>query len=128
MRGCATWSVCREWWQWWWPCCFPRLHGTSLGSFDILSGYGLTQQAGVMVHNSAGTDLIDANIPWAALTWMQVHQGLSRYGTRSVRKLDLPLTQHIRIRGSSRPDGRGDVFVLDVGVDADGGRLRWAPR
>jgi hypothetical protein len=48
--------------------------------------------------------------------------------SRSVRKLDLPLTQHIRIRGSSRPDGRGDVFVLDVGVDADGGRLRWAPR
>jgi hypothetical protein len=50
-------------------------HGTSLGPFDLLSRYGLTQHAGVAVNNGQATDQIAEMIPWSALAWTQVHQG-----------------------------------------------------
>jgi hypothetical protein len=50
-------------------------HGTSLGPFDLLSRYGLSQHAGVTVNNGQATDQIAEMIPWSALAWTQVHQG-----------------------------------------------------
>ncbi|MGA2522484.1 MAG: hypothetical protein ABSG81_16885, partial [Acidimicrobiales bacterium] len=52
------------------------VHGASLGSFDLLSRYGLTQQTGVAVHNAQTTDQIAEMIPWTAVAWTQVHHGL----------------------------------------------------
>jgi len=51
------------------------VHGSSLGSFDLLSRFGLTQQAGVVVHNGQATDQISEMIPWTSLAWTQVHHG-----------------------------------------------------
>ena len=51
------------------------LHGASLGPFDLLSRYGLSQHSGVRVHNSQTTDLIAQMIPWTSLAWTQVHHG-----------------------------------------------------
>jgi hypothetical protein len=51
------------------------LHGGSLGSFDLLSRYGVTKQSGVTVHNAQTTDLISQMIPWTSLAWTQVHAG-----------------------------------------------------
>ena len=51
------------------------LHGASLGPFDLLSRYGVSQHSGVSVHNSQTTDLISEMIPWTSLAWTQVHHG-----------------------------------------------------
>ena len=51
------------------------VHGLSLGPFDYLSKFGLTQQAGVVVHSSSTADQINEFIPWSTLVWTQVHQG-----------------------------------------------------
>ncbi len=51
------------------------LHGASLGPFDLLSRYGVSQRSGVSVHNSQTTDLIAQMIPWTSLAWTQVHHG-----------------------------------------------------
>jgi hypothetical protein len=51
------------------------LHGASLGPFDLLSRYGVSQRSGVRVHNSQTTDLIAQMIPWTSLAWTQVHHG-----------------------------------------------------
>ena len=51
------------------------VHGSSFGSFDLLSRFGLTQQPGVAVHNGQATDQITEMIPWTSLAWTQVHHG-----------------------------------------------------
>ena len=51
------------------------IHGSSLGPFDLLLRYGLTQHAGVSVRNSQTTDQITEMIPWTVLNWTQVHHG-----------------------------------------------------
>jgi hypothetical protein len=51
------------------------LHGSYLGSYDILSQYGLTTHSGVVVHNAAVGDQSAEVIPWITLAWTQVHQG-----------------------------------------------------
>ena len=51
------------------------LHGTHLGPFDILSTYGVTKQPGVIVHNDAVNDQIDAIMPWTTLAWNEIHHG-----------------------------------------------------
>jgi hypothetical protein len=48
--------------------------GGSLGSYDILSQFGLTVGPGP-VHNALLNDPIDQMIPWATLAWTQVHDG-----------------------------------------------------
>ena len=54
----------------------PALHhGLSLGEYDWLSGYGLLQQHGVLVHNGFAGDQINEMIPWTTLAWTQVHHG-----------------------------------------------------
>ena len=50
-------------------------HGTSLGPFDLLARYGLSQQPGVVAHNAQATDQIAEMIPWTSLAWTQVHHG-----------------------------------------------------
>ncbi len=51
------------------------VHGSSLGEFDVLSKYGLTKHAGIVVHDPLNADQIDEMIPWAKLAWTQVHHG-----------------------------------------------------
>ena len=50
-------------------------HGSSLGPFDLLARYGLSQQPGVVAHNAQATDQIAEMIPWTTLAWTQVHHG-----------------------------------------------------
>jgi len=55
---------------------WPALRsGVSLGPFDLLSQFGLTHQAGVVVHNSVQADQIRQFVPWTGLAWHQVHNG-----------------------------------------------------
>jgi len=50
-------------------------HGMSLGSSDWLSQFGLSKHAGVVVHNRQAFDQVTEMIPWASLSWTQVHHG-----------------------------------------------------
>ncbi|MBW4030581.1 MAG: YfhO family protein [Acidobacteria bacterium] len=50
-------------------------HGRSLGPYDILSQFGLTNNPHVVVHNIVNSDEIEEFIPWQALAWLQVHAG-----------------------------------------------------
>ena len=55
---------------------WPALRaGVSLGPFDLLAGYGLTHQVGVVAHNAVQADQIRQFIPWTDLAWHQVHAG-----------------------------------------------------
>lgn len=49
--------------------------GVSLGPFDLLSHAGLTQRAGVRVHNAIDEDQILQFVSWSTLAWRQVHSG-----------------------------------------------------
>ncbi|MGD0381781.1 MAG: YfhO family protein [Acidimicrobiales bacterium] len=51
-------------------------HGASLGSSDWLSQFGLSKQLGVVVHDHQAFDQATEMIPWASLSWTQVHHGL----------------------------------------------------
>jgi hypothetical protein len=51
------------------------LHGASLGSLDILESWTLTGIKGVQAHDPISGDQVQAFIPWAAMSWKQVHQG-----------------------------------------------------
>jgi hypothetical protein len=50
-------------------------HGASLGPFDQLSRYGLSQRPGTVVHYRGPGDQIEMLIPWTSLAWTQVHHG-----------------------------------------------------
>ncbi len=49
--------------------------GTSFGSYDVLSQFGVLRQHGVVIHNLQAGDQSDQIIPWTTLAWTQVHQG-----------------------------------------------------
>jgi hypothetical protein len=51
------------------------VHGSYLGSYDLMSLHGLTARPGVVVHNATNEDEINQVIPWISLAWMQVHHG-----------------------------------------------------
>ena len=51
------------------------VHGKSLGPYDVLSQFGLTNNPHVAVHNLVNSDEIEEFIPWQALAWLQVHAG-----------------------------------------------------
>lgn len=51
------------------------LHGSHIGTYDILSQLGLSKQHGIIVHDPGNGDQIDSMIPWSALAWTQVHHG-----------------------------------------------------
>ncbi len=50
-------------------------HGSSFGSYDVLSQFGVLRQPGIVVHNVQAGDQADQIIPWSMLAWTQVHQG-----------------------------------------------------
>jgi hypothetical protein len=50
-------------------------HGSSFGSYDILSQFGVLRQHGVVIHNLQAGDQSDQIIPWTTLAWTQVHHG-----------------------------------------------------
>ena len=49
--------------------------GSYLGSYDILTRYGLTSDPHGFIHNAAVGDQSYEVIPWITLAWNQVHQG-----------------------------------------------------
>ena len=51
------------------------MHGSSLGSFDVLSSYGLTTHTGVIPYDALSGDQVTEIVPWITLAWTQVHQG-----------------------------------------------------
>jgi hypothetical protein len=51
------------------------VHGTHIGTYDLLAQHGLSSKAGVVPHNYVNNDQIDEMIPWSDLVWTQVHQG-----------------------------------------------------
>ena len=52
------------------------LHGSMIGSYDLLAKRGLTSQAGVsVIGNYSNSDPINQMIPWTSVAWTQVHHG-----------------------------------------------------
>ncbi len=51
------------------------LHGTKLGSYDLLTHFGLGTVPGAQIFNVASSDQIQQDAPWTALAWQQVHHG-----------------------------------------------------
>ena len=50
-------------------------HGSGFGSYDLLDQFGVLRRHGIVVHNIQAGDQSDSIIPWAALSWTQVHHG-----------------------------------------------------
>lgn len=50
------------------------MHGNSIGPYDMLSKFGLSEKSGVLIHNKLA-DQILLFIPWTVLNWTQVHHG-----------------------------------------------------
>src|SRR3984957_9592765 len=51
------------------------LHGTKLGSYDLLSVFGLGVRPGAHVHNVVSSDQIQQFLPWTDIAWKSVHHG-----------------------------------------------------
>ncbi len=51
-------------------------HGTSLGTYDVLSVHGLSARPSGAAHYTGPSDQIQMLIPWTSLAWTQVHHGL----------------------------------------------------
>jgi hypothetical protein len=53
------------------------VRGSMIGTYDLLSGKGITARPGVVVHGSyINTDPVLQMIPWTQLNWTQVHHGM----------------------------------------------------
>ena len=86
-------------------------HGLSLGEYDWLSGYGMLQQHGVLVHNGFAGDQINEMIPWTSLAWTQVHHGqLPLWNPYSA--LGMPLAFNWQSAVFSLPNLIGYLFPL----------------
>jgi hypothetical protein len=86
-------------------------HGSSFGSYDVLSQFGVLRQPGVVVHNLQAGDQSDQIIPWATLAWTQVHHGQlplwNPYGA-----LGMPLAFNWQTAAFSVPSLVGYLFPL----------------
>jgi Bacterial membrane protein YfhO len=52
------------------------LHGSMIGSYDLLAERGLTGRAGeAVIGNHFNSDPINQMIPWTSVAWTQVHHG-----------------------------------------------------
>jgi hypothetical protein len=52
------------------------LHGSMIGTYDLLAKQGLTSQSGVSITgNYYNSDPINQMIPWTSVAWTQVHHG-----------------------------------------------------
>ncbi|HTZ10491.1 MAG TPA: YfhO family protein [Acidimicrobiales bacterium] len=89
------------------------VHGASLGPFDDLSVYGLTQRHGVVIHNGVLYDQVAVFNPWTYLAWNQVHHGLlPLWNPYSV--LGMPLAFNWQSSVFSLPALVGYLFPLHV--------------
>jgi len=50
-------------------------HGLVFGPFDLLNFFGLGHHSAYIIHNNVDSDLIQQDIPWLKLDWIQVHHG-----------------------------------------------------
>ena len=86
-------------------------HGPYLGSFDWVSGYGLSSNPNVAVHSRQAFDQITEFIPWTNLAWHQVHSGqLPLWNPYSV--LGMPLAFNWQAGAFSVPALLGYLFPL----------------
>ena len=86
-------------------------HGSSFGSYDVLSQFGVLRQPGVVVHNLQAGDQSDQIIPWATLAWTQVHHGhLPLWNPYAA--LGMPLAFNWQTAAFSVPSLVGYLFPL----------------
>ena len=50
-------------------------HGTKLGTYDLLTQFGLGSVPGAHVYNVVASDQVQQQAPWTALAWQEVHLG-----------------------------------------------------
>ncbi len=92
-------------------------HGRSLGPYDILSQFGLTNNPHVAVHNLVNSDEIEEFIPWEALAWLQVHAGhLPIWNPHSL--LGLPLAFNFQSAPFGPTVAVGYLFPLSLAHSA----------
>jgi Bacterial membrane protein YfhO len=88
-------------------------HGSSFGSYDVLSQFGVLRQPGVVVHNLQAGDQSDQIIPWATLAWTQVHHGqLPLWNPYAA--LGMPLAFNWQTAAFSVPSLIGYLFPLHL--------------
>jgi hypothetical protein len=88
-------------------------HGSSFGSYDVLSQFGLLKQPGVVVHNLQAGDQSDQIIPWATLAWTQVHHGQLPLWN-PYEALGMPLAFNWQTAAFSVPSLIGYLFPLHL--------------
>ena len=88
-------------------------HGSSFGSYDLLSRMGVLQQHGVVAHNSQAGDQSDQIIPWATLAWTQVHHGQLPLWN-PYEALGMPLAFNWQTAAFSLPALIGYLFPLSL--------------
>lgn len=89
------------------------VHGSSFGSYDLLSQFGVLQHHGVVVHNLQAGDQSDQIIPWATLAWTQVHHGhLPLWNPYEA--LGMPLAFNWQTAAFSVPSLIGYLFPLHL--------------
>ena len=88
-------------------------HGSSFGSYDVLSQFGVLRQPGVVVHNLQAGDQSDQIIPWATLAWTQVHHGQLPLWN-PYEALGMPLAFNWQTAAFSVPSLIGYLFPLHL--------------
>jgi hypothetical protein len=88
-------------------------HGSSFGSYDYLSQFGVLQQPGIVVHNIQAGDQSDQIIPWATLAWTQVHHGQLPLWN-PYEALGMPLAFNWQTAAFSVPSLVGYLFPLHL--------------
>ena len=89
------------------------VHGSSFGSYDVLSVYGLFKQPNPMYHTPLSLDPITEMIPWTTVAWQQVHHGhLPLWNPYSV--LGLPLAFNWLSAAFSVPSLIGYIVPLHL--------------
>jgi hypothetical protein len=87
------------------------VHGSSFGSYDVLSQFGVLQHPGIVVHNLQAGDQSDQIIPWATLAWTQVHHGQLPLWN-PYEALGMPLAFNWQTAAFSVPSLIGYLFPL----------------
>lgn len=89
------------------------VHGTSLGSIDWASQFGLMQRGHLVVHNPQVSDQADLFIPWMSAAWHEVHQGhLPLWNPYSA--WGMPLAFNWQSTAFSLPAVLGYLFPLNL--------------
>jgi hypothetical protein len=88
-------------------------HGSSFGSYDNLSQFGVLRQPGVVAHNLQAGDQSNQIIPWATLAWTQVHHGQLPLWN-PYEALGMPLAFNWQTAALSVPSLIGYLFPLHL--------------